>query len=77
MRDGSGTLEDVQVEFAPYGDFESDCPARMGVDLFGNTWLPVLVYLSTPPCTTRRNHGVARLRPALAEQQVNAWLTSP
>lgn len=45
MRDGSGTLEDVQVEFAPYGDFESDCPARMGVDLFGNTWLPVVVYL--------------------------------
>lgn len=33
-----------QVEFAPYGDYESDCPARMGVDLFGNSWLPVIVY---------------------------------
>ncbi|MFC9438869.1 winged helix-turn-helix transcriptional regulator [Nocardia sp. NPDC057030] len=33
------------VEFAPYGDFESDCPARMGVDIFGNSWLPVVVYL--------------------------------
>ncbi|WP_280407186.1 winged helix-turn-helix transcriptional regulator [Nocardia brasiliensis] len=34
-----------QVEFAPYGDFESDCPARMGVDVFGNSWLPVVVYM--------------------------------
>ncbi|MET9025256.1 helix-turn-helix domain-containing protein [Nocardia sp. NPDC004168] len=34
-----------RVEYAPYGDFESDCPARMGVDIFGNSWLPVLVYL--------------------------------
>ncbi|MEU2041571.1 winged helix-turn-helix transcriptional regulator [Nocardia niwae] len=34
-----------RVEFAPYGDFESDCPARMGVDIFGNSWLPVIVYL--------------------------------
>ncbi|MFE9578896.1 winged helix-turn-helix transcriptional regulator [Nocardia sp. NPDC006044] len=34
-----------RVEFAPYGDFESDCPARMGVDVFGNSWLPVVVYL--------------------------------
>ncbi|MEA3532509.1 helix-turn-helix domain-containing protein [Nocardia sp. CDC186] len=34
-----------RVDFASYGDFESDCPARMGVDIFGNSWLPVLVYL--------------------------------
>ncbi|WP_454199938.1 winged helix-turn-helix transcriptional regulator [Nocardia sp. Marseille-Q1738] len=34
-----------RVEFAPYGDFESDCPARMGVDIFGNSWLPVIVYM--------------------------------
>lgn len=55
MRNGAGMLEDMtavhepitaeQVEFAPYGDFESDCPARMGVDVFGNSWLPVVVYL--------------------------------
>ncbi|WP_040739441.1 winged helix-turn-helix transcriptional regulator [Nocardia tenerifensis] len=34
-----------RAEFAPYGDFESDCPARIGVDVFGNSWLPVVVYL--------------------------------
>ncbi|WP_174183470.1 winged helix-turn-helix transcriptional regulator [Nocardia barduliensis] len=34
-----------RVDFAPYGDFESDCPARMGVDIFGNSWLPVIVYM--------------------------------
>lgn len=34
-----------RVEFAPYGDYESDCPARMGVDIFGNSWLPVIVYM--------------------------------
>ncbi|MEV6556223.1 helix-turn-helix domain-containing protein [Nocardia sp. NPDC051756] len=34
-----------QIEFAPYGEFESDCPARMGVDVFGNSWLPVVVYM--------------------------------
>ncbi|MFI6167304.1 winged helix-turn-helix transcriptional regulator [Nocardia sp. NPDC051052] len=33
------------VEFAPYGDFESDCPARLGVDVFGNSWLPVVIYM--------------------------------
>ncbi|WP_330233241.1 helix-turn-helix transcriptional regulator [Nocardia sp. NBC_00508] len=35
----------ARVEFATYGDFESDCPARMGVDIFGNSWLPVIVYM--------------------------------
>lgn len=34
-----------RVEYPPYGDFESDCPARMGVDIFGNSWLPVIVYM--------------------------------
>ncbi|MGV9482364.1 winged helix-turn-helix transcriptional regulator [Gordonia aichiensis] len=34
-----------RVDYAPYGDYESDCPARMGVDLFGNSWLPVIVYM--------------------------------
>ncbi|WP_406233707.1 winged helix-turn-helix transcriptional regulator [Nocardia sp. NBC_01009] len=33
------------AQFAPYGDFEADCPARMAVDLFGNSWLPVIVYM--------------------------------
>ncbi|MGV9615495.1 winged helix-turn-helix transcriptional regulator [Nocardia xishanensis] len=35
----------IQVDYPPYGDYESDCPARMGVDLFGNSWLPVIVYM--------------------------------
>ncbi|MFG1790053.1 winged helix-turn-helix transcriptional regulator [Nocardia sp. NPDC049149] len=34
-----------RVDFAPYGDFEADCPARLGVDVFGNSWLPVIVYM--------------------------------
>ncbi|MGW5451995.1 winged helix-turn-helix transcriptional regulator [Nocardia sp. NPDC003979] len=33
------------IRFAPYGEFEADCPARLGVDLFGNRWLPVVVYM--------------------------------
>jgi DNA-binding HxlR family transcriptional regulator len=32
------------VAFAPYGDYESDCPARLAVDIFGNSWLTVIVY---------------------------------
>lgn len=32
------------VRYPPYGDYQADCPARLGVDLFGNSWLPVLVY---------------------------------
>ncbi|WP_062983693.1 winged helix-turn-helix transcriptional regulator [Nocardia anaemiae] len=40
------TVEHAEpVEFAPYGDFEADCPARLGVDLFGNRWLAVIVYM--------------------------------
>jgi DNA-binding HxlR family transcriptional regulator len=31
-------------QFPPYGDFEADCPARLAVDLFGNSWLTVIVY---------------------------------
>ena len=39
------TIEtDTPVTFAPYGDYESDCPARLAVDLFGNSWLTVIVY---------------------------------
>lgn len=34
-----------EVEYAPYGDFEADCPARLATDLFANTWLPVIVYM--------------------------------
>jgi DNA-binding HxlR family transcriptional regulator len=55
VRNGGGRLEPMTVEpaepaaepvaFAPYGDFEADCPARMAVDLFGNSWLPVIVYM--------------------------------
>ncbi|MEU8135049.1 winged helix-turn-helix transcriptional regulator [Streptodolium elevatio] len=33
------------VEYAPYGDFEADCPARFATELFANTWLPVIVYV--------------------------------
>ncbi|MFC9998448.1 winged helix-turn-helix transcriptional regulator [Nocardia sp. NPDC127526] len=33
-----------QVEFPAYGDYESDCPARLAVDIFGNSWLTVIVY---------------------------------
>ncbi|MFD3592756.1 winged helix-turn-helix transcriptional regulator [Nocardia sp. NPDC058640] len=42
-----GTLEHVTTaaQFPPYGDYEADCPARMAVDLFANSWLPVIVYL--------------------------------
>ncbi|AYF73527.1 transcriptional regulator [Nocardia yunnanensis] len=32
------------VGFAEYGGLESDCPARLAVDLFGNSWLTVIVY---------------------------------
>ncbi|RMI29965.1 transcriptional regulator [Nocardia stercoris] len=32
------------VEFPPYGDFEADCPARLAVDLFANSWLAVIAY---------------------------------
>lgn len=32
------------VEFSEYGDLESDCPARLAVDVFGNSWLTVIVY---------------------------------
>lgn len=32
------------VQFPPYGDYESDCPARLAVDIFGNSWLTVIVY---------------------------------
>ncbi|MRH87149.1 transcriptional regulator [Nocardia sp. SYP-A9097] len=32
------------VAFAEYGDYESDCPARLAVDIFGNSWLTVIVY---------------------------------
>ncbi|MCM6774859.1 helix-turn-helix transcriptional regulator [Nocardia sp. CDC159] len=33
-----------RVTFPPYGDYVADCPARIGTDLFGNSWLPVIVY---------------------------------
>lgn len=32
------------VEFPAYGNYEADCPARLAVDLFGNSWLTVIVY---------------------------------
>jgi DNA-binding HxlR family transcriptional regulator len=32
------------VRFPEYGDSESDCPARLAVDLFNNSWLTVIVY---------------------------------
>ncbi|MGO4649787.1 winged helix-turn-helix transcriptional regulator [Nocardia sp. 2YAB30] len=32
------------VVFDPYGAYESDCPARLAVDIFGNSWLTVIVY---------------------------------
>lgn len=36
-------MEPEEVEF-DFGDFGADCPARAAVDLFANTWLPVVVY---------------------------------
>jgi len=33
-----------RAQFPPYGKFEADCPARLAVDLFGNSWLTVIVY---------------------------------
>ncbi|MFC4375855.1 winged helix-turn-helix transcriptional regulator [Nocardia halotolerans] len=38
------TVEVAQAQFAPYGPYTADCPARLGVDLFGNSWLPVVVF---------------------------------
>jgi len=47
VRNGAGRLDTVtteQVDLGPYGDFEADCPARLAVDLFGSSWLMVIVY---------------------------------
>jgi DNA-binding HxlR family transcriptional regulator len=47
VRNGTGRLGSVTLErtdLEPYGDFEADCPARIAVDLFGNSWLAVIVY---------------------------------
>ena len=46
MRNGAGRLNGVseQRDLGPYGDFEADCPARIAVDLFSNSWLTVIVY---------------------------------
>lgn len=46
MRNGAGRLCGVieQRDLGPYGDFEADCPARIAVDLFSNSWLTVIVY---------------------------------
>lgn len=41
---GPGEGEPTRVEFAEYGGREADCPARLAVDLFGNSWLTVIVY---------------------------------
>ncbi|MFD7845436.1 winged helix-turn-helix transcriptional regulator [Nocardia sp. NPDC059764] len=39
------TVESIEpVRFAEYGGRESDCPARLAVDVFGNSWLTVIVY---------------------------------
>ncbi|WP_231951381.1 winged helix-turn-helix transcriptional regulator [Nocardia terpenica] len=35
---------DTQVVYDSYGEYESDCPARLAVDLFANSWLTVIVY---------------------------------
>ncbi len=36
--------DDRRAQFAPYGDFAADCPARLAVDLFASGWLPVVVF---------------------------------
>jgi DNA-binding HxlR family transcriptional regulator len=44
---GAGKLKPVtpeRMDLGPYGDFEADCPARIAVDLFSNSWLTVIVY---------------------------------
>ncbi|MGW4354711.1 winged helix-turn-helix transcriptional regulator [Nocardia sp. NPDC004582] len=39
------TVESIEpARFAEYGGRESDCPARLAVDVFGNSWLTVIVY---------------------------------
>lgn len=40
--DASGGTD---LNHGSHSDFEADCPARMVVDMFGHTWLPVIVYL--------------------------------
>lgn len=48
--DGCVTVRDnrdmapEQSELDPYGDFASDCPARIAFDLFAYRWTPVVVY---------------------------------
>ncbi|WP_233358871.1 winged helix-turn-helix transcriptional regulator [Thermomonospora amylolytica] len=32
------------AELQSEGDFLADCPARLAVDLFASTWMPVVVY---------------------------------
>ncbi|MEV0249217.1 helix-turn-helix domain-containing protein [Nocardia sp. NPDC050712] len=32
-----------EVDFGPV-DYISDCPVRIGVDILGNSWLPVIAY---------------------------------
>ncbi|MFC9896729.1 winged helix-turn-helix transcriptional regulator [Nocardia sp. NPDC127579] len=33
----------AEVDFPPV-DFIADCPVRIGVDILGNSWLPVIAY---------------------------------
>jgi DNA-binding HxlR family transcriptional regulator len=47
MRSEPATTEHdrpAPAEFAPYGDFAADCPARVAVDLFTSRWTAVIVY---------------------------------
>ena len=37
-------MDPEPVEFADFGDFAADCPARVALDLFASRWTPVIVY---------------------------------
>ncbi|MEV6277572.1 helix-turn-helix domain-containing protein [Nocardia sp. NPDC051832] len=39
----SAPITAEEVEFPPV-DYISDCPVRIGVDILGNSWLPVIAY---------------------------------
>jgi DNA-binding HxlR family transcriptional regulator len=48
------------MDLGPYGNFAADCPARIAADLFGNSWLTVIVYtLRDGPVVERRRYAEA------------------
>jgi DNA-binding HxlR family transcriptional regulator len=37
-------VEPEPIDFPEFGDFLSDCPARVALDLFTTRWTPIVVY---------------------------------